>query len=74
MGGSTSDLAAGYFGDALIAVLDLHEPQGNDSGEPWCLVCEDGDGYGGIYGGPEEAPYPCDTVRAIARELGVSDG
>jgi hypothetical protein len=51
---------------ALLAILDLHKPEWN-GGTQICWYCREG--------GPgceaEPVAYPCETVRAIAAELGV---
>lgn len=53
-------------GSALIAVLNLHQPGPlrDDGLDPLYRLCR----------GHEFVEYPCDTVRAIARELGVDVG
>lgn len=48
---------------AVLAALDLHER--NDRG--YCTECwEFGPGYEG-----EPVPYPCPTVQAVAKGLGI---
>jgi len=48
--------------DALLAVLDLHYPTTDSPGlKDYCAEC-------GTY-----ALWPCDTVRAINKALGVGD-
>lgn len=49
---------------ALRAVVDLHAPKPTIINGTRCTECDDLD---------YPVDYPCDTVRAIARELGVSD-
>ena len=43
---------------ALLAVLDLHQ-QRSSMGDPWCDL--------------DNEDWPCPTVRAIDRALGVTD-
>lgn len=50
---------------AMLAVLELHRPEAY-SRRPFCAHCrESGIGYEGA------APYPCPTVLAIAKGLGI---
>lgn len=48
---------------ALAAVLDLHKPNPVTGRWPYCEVCVGG--YEGV------SEWPCPTVRAIAKRLGV---
>jgi hypothetical protein len=57
----------GYQG-ALLAVLDLHNPVRQGAGaKAWleCAHCQNAD-----WGGPN-VDWPCETVEAIAKELGI---
>lgn len=50
---------------AMLAVLELHRPEAY-SRRPFCAHCrESGIGYEGA------VPYPCPTVLAIAKGLGI---
>ncbi len=50
--------------DALTAVLGLHKPNPHPSGlGPYCEKCVGG--YEGV------SEWPCETVLAVAKELGV---
>lgn len=49
------------YGNALLAVLDLHQPEADDPG--LCCCC-----FNAI---EEQYEYPCPTVNAIADALGV---
>jgi len=62
--------AMGQMRDAILAALDVHKPQSaNVAAKPHlqdCAVCLDV--------GPERCDhvgYPCDTVLAIAKGLGI---
>jgi hypothetical protein len=51
---------------AILAVLDLHKPEWN-GGTQICWYCrEGGPGYEA-----EPVAYPCDTVKTIAKALGI---
>lgn len=53
---------------ALLAVLDVHKPERHSIGaKVWhnCASCRDTD-----WNGPE-VPWPCETVEAIAKALGI---
>lgn len=56
------------LGKALRAVVELHKPVPRFDHTPDWLVCHgcDMDGYDA-----EHPPWPCSTVQAIARELGI---
>jgi hypothetical protein len=52
----------------LLAVLDLHNPVRQGAGaKVWleCAHCQNAD-----WGGPN-VDWPCETVEAIAKELGI---
>lgn len=56
--------------DALLAVLEIHKREhvdGCKGGKGWdnCASCRDTN-----WGGPE-VPWPCETVDAIAKVLGI---
>ena len=55
---------------ALLAVLDLHEPDGDGR----CSHCLDGDAISISWGLPVCEPQrdPCATKRAIAKKLGIA--
>ena len=66
--------------NALLAILELHKPQdrprlvyGKLDANPACSFCIDGDSIGIEYGEPvsELVDYPCRTVRAAAKALGI---
>jgi hypothetical protein len=59
---------------ALRAVLDLHKPCDDSELETgdqhWCVACDQGwDGWNF-----DLIKWPCPTMRAIDKALGVSDG
>lgn len=49
--------------DALLAVLDLHQPYDDQFGS-CCFGCD---------GGHRTSEWPCPTVQAINKALGVSE-
>lgn len=51
------------FYKALRAIVELHKPDDSDFPDEWenCIECS-GNGYSAL--------YPCDTIRAIEKELG----
>jgi hypothetical protein len=61
-----ADLGAPELHDALRAVLDLHRPEPVKP-HVYCVECTDDESaFGGVF-------HPCNTVRAIAESLGVSN-